>query len=150
MGEPPPPKKTLPPQLIHLDKGLKEGMTFPKSSLLNFMRQSDVCFREFSAEENCLKFGNSVIGVIKLQMSSHMELKNTFIESVQNVCKSMPIDLCEKGHSFWIEKFCNVRMKDLLDARGRLLVASSDKITGRTQNLRDTLLTDHVKPSSSK
>ena len=143
-------KANMPSQLHHLDKGLKEGMTFPRTSLLPFMRMCDLCFREFSSEENFLKFGKSLPNVIKLQMSSHSELKEVFIENIQAMCTDISCSLCDQVHSFWMGKFCNVRIKDYMDAKERLNISKSDKITTRTQNLRDGLLTNHVASSSNK
>ena len=110
----------------------------------------DLCFREFSSEENFLKFGKSLPNVIKLQMSSHSELKEVFIENIQAMCTDISCSLCDQVHSFWMEKFCNVRIKDYMDAKERLNISKSDKITTRTQNLRDGLLTNHVASSSNK
>ena len=114
------------------------------------MRMCDLCFREFSSEENFLKFGKSLPNVIKLQMSSHSELKEVFIENIQAMCTDLSCSLCDQVHSFWMEKFCNVRIKDYMDAKERLNISKSDKITTRTQNLRDGLLTNHVASSSNK
>ena len=95
-------KANMPSQLHHLDKGLKEGMTFPRTSLLPFMRMCDLCFREFSSEENFLKFGKSLPNVIKLQMSSHSELKEVFIENIR-LCVLTFLVLCviKCIHSGW-------------------------------------------------
>ena len=48
-------KANMPSQLQHLDKGLNEGMMFPRTSLLPFMRICDLCFHELSSEENVSK-----------------------------------------------------------------------------------------------
>ena len=66
------------------------------------------------------------------------------------MCTDISCSLCDKLHSFWMERFCNVRIKDYMDAKERLNITKSDKITSRTQNLRDGLLTNHVASSSNK
>ena len=83
-------------------------------------------------------------------MSSHSELKEVFIENIQAMCTDISCSLCDQVHSFWMEKICNVRIKDYMDAKERLNISKSDKITTRTQNLRDGLLTNHVASSSNK
>ena len=83
-------------------------------------------------------------------MLSHSELKEIFIENILAMCTDISCSLCDKLHSFWMEKFCNVRIKDYMDAKERLNITKSDKITSRTQNLRDSLLINHVASSSNK
>ena len=87
-------KANMPSQLHHVDKGLKEGMMFPRTL-----------------------FGAFLPNVIKLQMSSHSALKKIFIENVQAMCTGISCSLCDKVHSFWMEKNCNVRREDYMDAR---------------------------------
>ena len=123
---------------------------FPRTLLIPFMRMCDLCFCEFSSEENFLKFGKCLLNVIKPQMPSHSEQKGIFIENILAMCTQISCSSCEKVHSFWMERFCYVRNKDYMDAKERLNISKSDKITSRTQNLRDGLLTNHVASSSNK
>lgn len=139
-------KKTLPPSLHHLDKGLHGGMTFPSDILLPFMNLADVTFKELSAEENCQKFGKNITEIIKLQMHAHVGLKCTFYTAVSQTCQDISEDMVDKVYKFWIEKFCNMRIKDtFITAAEKLEISAKDRITSKTQNLRDSLLTDHVK-----
>ena len=45
----------------------------------------------------------------------------------------------------WIEKYCNVRMKNVLESQEKLELIQEQKVSSRNQNLRDGLLTEHVK-----
>ena len=47
-------------------------------------------------------------------------------------------------YDIWIEKYCNARINDRLFGKDLTEISETDKISGKTQNLRDHLLTSHV------
>ena len=127
-------------KLVDLQKG--EGLTFPKPVLYQFMFKADRLFKELSSDENFKTFGSQMAAIIKLQMKSHLELFNLF----KTACKTCEVDddISSHFYNIWMEKYCNVRIKDRLAGKELVEVHESDKISGKTQNLRDGLLTDHV------
>ena len=137
-------KSSLPPMLKHLDKGRDKGLIFPSDILLPFMRMSDIAFKECSSEENRIKFAGNIASVIKVQMHNHVLLKeefNSVITAVSNDATSMT----DRIFKFWVEKMCNLRIKDtILVAAEKLELNETKNITTKTQNLRDKLLTKHA------
>ena len=133
-------------ELKHLDREHGQGLTFPTICLQPFMQQCDLLYKESSCEENFLKFGKNIAEVTKVQVKSNVELAKMFEDIVlkelgQNTSKSM----VQKIYTLWIEKFLNVRIKDtFLEAKEKLDLKASNKITAKTQNLRCGLLTHHV------
>lgn len=134
---------SLPSKLHHLDKGLKGGLTFPTHTFLPFMRLADMTFKELACEENQQKYPSNIASIIKLQMKSHIGLKQEFRIAL---LKHQDMDtLLEEVYSFWMEKYCNVRIKDtILVAADKLELNTSKQITTTTQNLCDKLLTSHT------
>ena len=138
-------KDKLPTELLHFDKGLGEGLIFPTPKLASFMTTAEDCFKEFSTERQFLNFGKGLIGIIKLQMESHGGIKTEFQETIKSICPEMTNEICDKFHKMWIEKYCNVRIKNFLESQEKLELIQEQKVSSRNQNLRDGLLTDHVK-----
>jgi hypothetical protein len=140
-------KSNLPQELKYIDRERGQWLTFPKSCLILFARKCDILYKEFTNEQNCLQFGKNITEITKMQMQSHLSLQEQFIELLMaQVGEGASKELMEKMHKLWINKFCNVRIKDtFLVAKEKLDLKKSDKITSKTQNLRDGLLTDHVK-----
>ena len=50
----------------------------------------------------------------------------------------------------WMQKFCNMKIKDTFAAMDLLHVARDEKITTRTLNLRDKLIADHIAQKKKK
>ena len=138
-------KTMLPSELHHLDKGLYEGMTFPSNSFLPFMRLADVAFKEFTSGENQRKFGNKIAVITKMQMHAHVGLKEEFSTVVTSMNHDVGDEMIDAVFKFWIEKLCNMRIKDtIIVAAEKLELSESKKITSKSQNLRDKLLTKHT------
>ncbi len=55
----------LPQELLHYDKGNHEGLEFPSSKLLMFMKLTDIHFKEYSTEEECNLFGSAITEIVK-------------------------------------------------------------------------------------
>ena len=115
---------------------------------MDFMVFSDRLFREFNSMEFKFSYGEILYKVAEAQLQSHVGLKfsfrSTFSKSNSHFTASG--ELLSIFYDKYIEKYCHVRVGDQLDARYRLEVEKSDKIISKTQNLRDSLLAEHVKP----
>ena len=141
-------KSDLPLELKHLDKGLYDGMVFPKATMLSFMRKSDLIFKDVTSEDSQQKFGNEVASVAKVTMKCHKELKMCFAEQLQwHNTATIEEDLVNKMYNVWMEKYVNARIKDtIIVAEDKLEMDKAKRTTTKTQNLRDQLLTYHIKP----
>ena len=138
-------KTDLPPELRYLDKG---GLIFPASQMMPFMRKCDLVFKDCSSENNVSKYGKGIASVIKMQLKCDVELNNLF-----SACAGLESDsdMCNIIFTYWMEKYCNVRIKDtLLVSADKIEVEDSNRITNDSQNLRDGLKSDFVKSSTSK
>ena len=131
-------------------KGKDERLTFPTPKLLMFMKLTDTHFKEYSTEEECNLFGSAITDIIKLKMKSNVNIKSELIEILKCHCPDTEDRLCEEMHAMWLEKFCNAKIKNLLESMERLNIDKFQKITAKTQNLRDGLLSQHVQISDKK
>ena len=50
-------------------------------------------------------------------MENHAEIKHEFQDTVQSICPEITDDLCENFHKLWIDKYCNVRIKNLFESK---------------------------------
>lgn len=113
------------------------------------MKQYDQLFKEYSSEENHTTFGKEVFNILKLKIKSNTILRNCFDEALNfNILINLETYsklIIDKLYEVWLEKLCNVRIKDRMAAMDLIEVSSSQKLSSKTQNLRDSLLSAHVK-----
>ena len=137
-------KQTLPLALRNKDVGTKTGLTFPKRVFMDFMKSSDLFIRQQVTEQNFMTFGHNIIEVTKTLTHNNLELQQLFTEAALQCC-NCDKDIVLHIYKLWMEKYLNLKMKGrFTDAPERLDTNSTRKITTKTQNLRDILLTHHV------
>ena len=140
--------KNLPCELQYFERSTnkEKRYIYPNPAFITFMRQSDMLFKDYASEENFVAFGKDIYKVLKCQLKSNKFLRSSFNEGLLlagiTECDNHMLD---KLYELWLEKYCNVRIKDRLAAIDLLSVSNDSKITSKTQNLRDQLLSDHVK-----
>ena len=139
---------SLPKELSYIDFGKHGGLTFPKPAFSDFMMKTDEVFKELSTEDKFRTFGQHLPSIIKLQIKSHLDIFRLF----QSACTACDVDEMyqRKFFDIWMEKFCNARINDRIFGKELTEVAENDKISGKTLNLRDELLTSHIKSKKSK
>jgi hypothetical protein len=109
------------------------------------MRLADVAFKEFTSGENQRKFGNEIAVIAKMQMHAHVGLKEEFSTVVTSMNHDVGDEMIDAVFKFWIEKLCNMHIKDtIIVAAAKFELSESKKITSKSQNLRDNLLTKHT------
>ncbi len=54
-------------------------------------------------------------------------------------------DFVDIFYNIWMKKYMNVTFKDRLVGLDIIDIVDSNKLTTKTQNIRDSLLRDHVK-----
>ena len=130
--------------LKNLDVGCKTGLTFPKKSFMDFMKTSDLFIRQQISEDKFMIYGSNIIDITKTLTQNNMQLQDHFQKAVLSCCR------CDRQtildiYKAWIEKYLNMKLKGRFgDAAERLDVAKNNKLSTKTQNLRDKLLTHHV------
>jgi len=139
-------KTVLPDAIRFLDVGTKTGLTFPKSVFMPFMKTSDMIFRQATTNKQFEMYGKNIIKVVKTLMHNNVELEQEFYSSVASCSPQCEKDISDAIYNEWIEKLVNMKMKGrFMDAMERIDTDKSKKLTTKTQNLRDKLLTNHVK-----
>ena len=138
-------KKSLPPYLHFLDVGTNTGLTFPKPIFLSFMKASDSFIREQFTDEKFDTYGSNIIKVTKTVTENNVELHKMF-EDASLICSKADKKTIQAIYNCWVEKYLNMKMKGRFDdAMERMATSKTKRITTKTQNLRDTLLSNHVK-----
>ena len=138
-------KSVLPHSLRLRDVGTKTGLTFPKTIFMAFMKSSDRFIRQSTTDAQYEIYGQNIVKVAKTLTLSNLELQGEFYSAVRVCCSSCDRLTSDQIFNEWMEKFLNMKMKGrFVDAAERLDSAASKKLTTKTQNLRDKLLTHHV------
>ena len=137
-------KKNLPHSLKYLDVGTKTGLTFPKTTFMDFMRKSDTFIHEQITDDKFQTYGQNIISVAKTLTHSNLELQQLFQQAAA-LCCELDTDTVLCIYKIWVEKYLNMKMKGrFTDACERLDTDKSKKLTTKTLNLRDNLLPNHV------
>ena len=138
-------KESLPKYLQMLDYGTKTGLTFPKYEFLTFMRESDKAVRESLSDKNYERYGKNTVQVCKTIVLNDISLEDVFYRAMAS-CTNCSRDVSNEMFAKWMEKYINIKYKGMLcDAKERMDNHSTKRLTTKTQNLRDKLLTHHVK-----
>ena len=146
-------KSHIPEELKYRDRGY---MYFPSKDFLSFLRGLDSCVMENANECTFKKYGPEMIDVAVKQMEATREFQQQFKSLITdcllqrdtdvNVTKFDPaIKLVYKELS---RKLCHTRLGEFISATQQKLAAAQGKSTLAGVNLRDELLTSHVKMKS--
>lgn len=139
-------------ELKNRDRGY---MYFPSKDFLSFLRGLDNCVME-NANDSTFKYGPEMIDVAVKQVEATQEFQQQFRSLITNcllqkdakvnVSKFDPaIKLVYKERSC---KLCHTRLGEFISATQQKLAAAQGKSTLAGQNLREELLTSHLKTKS--
>lgn len=136
-------KSKLPSSLAYRDRG---GMYFPDLALLPFIRSVDTCVREIANDVGFKRYGKNLVAVVTQQVQHNKLLFKEFetflyskVEGVHSADKAIV-----SVYSEFSRKLCNTRVNEFLDTYRQRLATEKGKATLAGQNLRDTLLSQHV------
>ena len=146
-------KSHIPEELKYRDRGC---MYFPSEEFLSFLRGLDRCIMENANESSFKKYGPELVEVAVKQVEATQEFQQQFkslitsrlLERSANVNVSdfdTTIKLVYKELS---QKLCHTRLGEFISATEQKVAAAKGKSTLAGQNLRDELLTSHVKTKS--
>ena len=146
-------KSHIPQELKYRDRGF---MYFPSDDLLPFLRALDGCIMENANASAFKKYGSEMIDVAVKQLESTQELKQTFSSVVTKRLQqgTADLDVSEFYPSIHLvykelsHKLCHTRLGEFISVTEQQLAASKGKSTLAGQNLRDELLTSHLKTKS--
>ena len=143
-------KSHIPDELKYRDRGF---MYFPCVEFLSFLQELDTCVMENANEHNLRRYGHQLVEVTVKQIEATQELEHKFSSLV---CKRLSDkntsgDFQAEIVSVYKElsrKLCHTRLGEFLSATQQSMAASKGKSTLAGQNLRDELLSLHVKHKS--
>ena len=142
-------KSDLPASLAYRDRG---GMYFPDKALLPFVRSLDNCVRENANKEGFQRYDRNLVKVVSEQVSHNQLLLQQFETFIKTKVEGVEIidNVILSVYEEFSRKLCNTRLNEFLDAHRQTLAAEKGKATLAGQNLRDSLLAQHVnlKPQS--
>ena len=146
-------KSHIPEELKYRDRG---HMYFPSVEFLSFLRGLDTCVLENANESTFRKYGPEMIDVAVKQMEASQEFQKQFKTLVANslLQRNAQEDLSKFEPTIKFvykelsRKLCHTRLGEFISATQQKLAAVQGKSTLAGQNLRDELLTAHVKTKS--
>ena len=135
-------KSTLPATLAYRDRG---GMFFPDEPFLPFIKSLDECVRENTNEEGFTRYGKNLVKIATEQVQQNQVLFKQFKDIHTKVGA---LDFAEESivavYNEFSRKISNTRISEFLDTFRQKTAAGKGKATLSGQNLRDTLLSQHV------
>ena len=136
-------KSTLPASLAYRDQG---GMYFPDDDFLPFIRNLDECVRESANEDAFQRYGKNLVKVVSEQVQHNQHLFEEFKTVIHNKVEGS--EYADKSiaavYTEFSRKISNTRINEFLDTSRQKSASDKGKATLSGQNLRDTLLSQHV------
>ena len=137
-------KSTILPTLAYKDRG---GMYFPDKAFLPFIKSLDDCVRENANEESFTRYGKNLVKIATEQIQQNQVLFKQFKEII--LVKGGDSEFAKGNNVVAIynefsRKITNTRINEFLDTFRQKAAAGKGKATLSGQNLRDTLLSQHI------
>ena len=140
-------KAHVPPSLLYRDRGF---MYFPDSCFLPFIRSVDQKVKAIANEQGIRQHGKNIIDVATKAVKGDYQLKSIFTDALSS--KFDCLDGLESAigavYDEMLRKLCNTRLSEFMDSFRQMQVSKSGTATLCGQNLRDTLLSEHVNMKS--
>lgn len=135
-------KSTLPPTLAYRDTG---GMYFPDETFPPFIKSLDACVHENTNEESFMHYGKNLVKITTEQVQHNQELFRLFKEII--CVKVGALEFAEENivsvYTEFTRNISNTKLKNFWTLRQKT-AAGKGKASLSAQNLRDTLLSQHV------
>ena len=136
-------KSHVPSSLQYRDRGF---MYFPDRPFLPFIKSVDQMVKSVANEEGIKQHGKHVIEIATRKVRSDDKLRESFshalatkFDSLQEL--SLAVDAV---YAELLRKLCNTRLGEFMDSFRQIQVSKSGTATLSGQNLRDSLLSQHV------
>ena len=136
-------KSKVPKFLQYRDKGY---MYFPCNDLFPFLQLVHVKVKSCANEENFKVHGKNLVQVATASIEDDTEIKEAFHTVLQKRIEGFDQDLTDVTGIMkeFIRKLCNTRLQEFIDSFKTVLAAKKGSAAISGQNLRDTLLSQHV------
>ena len=127
-------------------------MYFPDREFLPYLKELDTRVRENANKDMFQCYGQDLVTVTTTSIMHNKELRRRFHQCI--LAKSKDADVQSKAvdnvYKEFTRKLCNTRLNEFLESQRLLMVANKGKATLSGQNLRDSLLSQHVNLKSTK
>ena len=136
-------KSQVPKFLQYRDKGY---MYFPCNELFPFLQLVDVKVKSCANEENFKMHGKNLVQVTTANIEDDADIKEAFHTVLQKRMEGFDQDLNDITGIMreFIRKLCNTQLQEFIDSFKTVLAAQKGSAAISGQNLRDTLLSQHV------
>ena len=138
-----PDKSIIPASLQYRDKGF---MYFPDQALILFIKAVDDKVKEIANKKRVQEHGENIVQVTTDKVRADTSFKTTFENFLLRKFDSLD-DMSATVNSVFIEllrKLCNTRLAEFLDSYKQTQLSKGGSASLAGQNLRDTLLSQHV------
>ena len=143
-------KEKVPDYLQYRDKGF---MYFPREELIPFLQEVDVAVKSVCNESGFKKYGTSLVLETTKFVYSGTKLKGKFNVVLQSYFESpeyLKSSALDNVFNDFVSKLTNTRIQEFLDSFKASTAMKKGAASVSGQNLRDTLLTQHVNSKSKK
>jgi hypothetical protein len=136
-------KSSLPRSLKDRDEG---GMYFPDWEFLPYLKELDTRVRENANEDVFQRYGQDLVTVTTTLIMHNKELREQFNQCYLGKSKDGDVqsEAVNNVYNEFTRKLCNTRLNEYLDSHRQMMVANKGKATLSGQNLRDSLLSQHI------
>lgn len=137
-------KSIIPANLQYRDRG---HMYFPDPLFLPFLKAVDNCILEVTNQQSLEKHGKNLVEVAMTRLKQKTELRERFEQILTQKLKISHIDTQAELNSVYSElvrKLGHTRIQEFIDSYKQSTASKQGSATLKGQNLRDTLLSQHV------
>ena len=136
-------KSIIPPSLQYRDNGF---MYFPDEALIPFIEAVDDKVKEVANKKGVQEHGGNIVQVTTDRVTADTSFKTKFEQFLLRKFDSLG-DMSAAVNSVFAEflrKLCNTRLAEFLDSYKQIQLSKGGSASLAGQNLRDTLLSQHV------
>lgn len=136
-------KSVVPASLQYRDRGF---MYFPDQALIPFIKAADNKIKKFANSDGIREHGRNIARVATEQARMDESLKKLFKEFMQTKFDSLDEVLSPMNcvYAEFFRKLCNTRLGEFMDCYRQIQATKSGSASLSGQNLRDTLLSQHI------
>ena len=129
--------------LQYQDRGF---MYFPDCPFLPFIKSVDQTVKSIANEEGIKHHGKHIIEITTQKVRSNDKLRKSFTDALATKFDSLQglSSAVDAVYAELLRKLCNTRLGEFIDSFRQIQISKSGTATLSGQNLRDSLLSQHV------
>jgi hypothetical protein len=136
-------KSHVPASLQYRDRGF---IYFPDRPFLPFIKSVDQTVKSVANEEGIKHHGKHIIEITTQKVRSDDKLRKSFTDALATKFDSLQglSSAVDAVYAELLRKLCNTRLGEFMDSFRQIQISKSGTATLSGQNLRDSLLSQHV------